>query len=319
MTDGTNTKQAIQDSYDSAIKEGVLQYNSSRTDDICQLRTKASESHRYYNMTDTVATASGRNATSPNTGGEAARAASKGGSVWAVDVKTGAYSVKNYFFEDDFWVTNVSVDSPIVKKQTSAMILRDDLVFMEALEKAYTGYSMEINGETNQIKIPDANKYGKSTDAFDFEKFKKMLVDATTIASTTGAKMKIFMDTDAQGRIISQKEILSSDYFSKKLLERNTLDKLDWNSQTKIEVFPLLNKALYGKADPWTKGRIYVVIKDCVGKHRAVKQIKGQVVELPQDDQVLYKTKFMTGSGVVDHDGIFVYEYNPEAAAAAKA
>ena len=314
---GDQTKQAIIDSYDSSIKEGVLQYNMSRTDDICQLRTAASASNRFYNLTDTVATASGRNAQSPNTGGEQAKLRSKGGKVWAVDVATGAYSIKNYYFEDDFWQTPVDVKSPMVKKQSSAVILRDDLVFMDALEKAYTGVEQQINGDTNNIKIPDKNKFGKSTDAFSFETFKQMLVTATTIASTTNAHMKIFMDTDAQSHIITQNEILSSDYFSKNLLERNTLDKLNWNAQTKIEVFPQLNAELYGKADPWTKGRIYVVIKDCVGKKRVNASIRGKVVELDETDEVMFKTKFMTGAGVVDPDGIFVYEYNPEAAAAA--
>lgn len=308
---GDLTKQAIIDSYDSSIKEGVLQYNMSRTDDICQLRTAASASNRFYNLTDTVATASGRNGSPANTGGDAAKLRSKGGKVWAVDVATGAWSIKNYYFEDDFWQTPVDVKSPLVKKQSSAVILRDDLIFMDALEKCYTGYEQTINGATNNIKIPDKNKFGASSKAFNFDEFKKMLVTATTIASTTNAQMKIFMDTDAQGHIISQNEILSSDYFSKNLLERNTLDKLNWNAQTKIEVFPKLNKELYEKEDPWTKGRIYVVIKDCVGKKRVNASIKGKVVELDETDEVMFKTKFMTGAGVVDPEGIFVYEYSP--------
>lgn len=291
----------------------------SRTDDICQLRTQASESNRFYNLTDTVATASGRNADPANTGGDAAKFRSKGGKVWAVDVATGAWSVKNYYFEDDFWQTPVDIKSPMVKKQSSAVILRDDLVFMAALEKAYTGYDMVVNNQTNNIKIPDRNRFGNAAAAFDYEAFKKMLVTATTIASTTNAQMKIFMDTDAQGEIIVQKEILSSDYFSKNLLERNTLDKLNWNAQTKIEVFPQLNEELYGTQDPWTKGRIYVVIKDCVGKKRVNKSIKGKVVDLDETDEVLFKTKFMTGSGVVDPDGIFVFEYKPAAGGASGA
>lgn len=306
-------KQAIQDSYDSNIKESILQYNTSRTDDICQIRTKASESNRFYNMTDTIALPSGRNAETPNTGGAAAGAASPGGKVWGVDVQTGSYSVKNFFFEDDFWVTDISINSPIVRRQSSAITLRDDLVFMEALEKAYTGYSSTINGQTNQIKIPDVNRFGDKAKAFDWDSFKKMLVNATTIAKSGNLKMKIFMDMDAQNQIIVQKEILSSDYFSKKLLERNTIDKLDWNEITKIEVFPYLKNDLYGKTNPWTKGRIYITIQDCVGKKRVTKSIKGQVVEIPKDDEVMFKSKFMTGAGVVDPEGIFVFEYDPSA------
>ena len=311
------TKQAIKDSYDSNIKERLTKYNSSRTDDVCQIRTNKSSSHRYYNMSDTVATKSGRNAEVPNTGGEAAKLKSKGAKVTAVDVKTGAWSVKNYFFEDDFWVTDITINSPIVSRQSSAIYLRDDLVFMDALEAAYTGFNEEINGETYEVKIPDENKFGNIANAWDFGVFKEMLVAATTLASDQGVKMKVFMDMDAQNKLIKEKEILSSDYFSKKILERNTIDKLQWNERTKFEVFPKLKNELYGKVDPWTKGRVYVVVEQCVGKLRPSTNIKGKVVELDETDEVLFKSKFMTGAKVVDPMGIFVYEYDWDAAAAA--
>lgn len=314
LTTGEKTKQARVDSWDSAIREALLESKLSRTDDMCQVETKAVKSHKFFDMTETIATPSGRNPeapNTPNTGGEKARMDSKGAEIYGIPVSAGWYTVKNKFFEDDINEMEISINAPVADRQSRAMILRKDIIYMNSLEKAFTGYDLEIaEGVTKNIKIPDTNKFD-CKGGFSFDVFQKALVAATTAASASNLKIKIFMQTGDQDILINEPKILSNEYFSKKILERNTLDKLDWNSSTKVEVFPDLDSELYGKKKIWTEGRIYIAIERMVGKLDNPRTVKGQIVDLPDDDLVMYKSKFASGCGVITPKGIFVVTYTP--------